>query len=205
MMNLGGLSLQRQSKRQKGRKAGFLTRLLPGWGSLFFVLFADITVGQSKFFDSRYNRIAEIEKECISEKHQVSSHKKNRRLWLLRIDGSSHCFHKVEKEFLLFIGQRIPPRKQGALFIGKLPRLVSFCEELCQGYAESIADRFKCGKRGRIVSVEHIRDRGMGELRFLCKPVIRPSAFFHQFPYAFLCIHFITCQSVTIIIPKKVL
>ena len=55
------------------------------------------------------------------------------------------------------------------------------------------------------VMVKHICNGGMGKARFLRQAVICPAAFLHKLLYAFLRIHAITCLSVSILIPKRVL
>lgn len=115
-----------------------------------------------------------------------------------------HCVHKLQQKVPLSVRQRGPFCKQCLLLIGQFQR-VPFGEELCQSNTERRTHRFQGRQRGSIVSLEHICNSGVGQARFLCQPVFRPAALHHHIFDSALCVHIITCLSVTIIIPKRVL
>ena len=115
-----------------------------------------------------------------------------------------HCVHKLQQKVPLPVRQRGPFGEQRLLFIGQLQR-IPFGEELCQSNTERRTHRLQGRQRGSVVSLEHICNGGVGQARFLCQPVFRPAALRHHVFDPSLCIHAITCLSVTIIIPKIVL
>ena len=115
-----------------------------------------------------------------------------------------HCVHKLQQKAPLSVRQGTPLCIQRLLLLSQLQR-VSFGEELCQSNTERRTHRFQGRQRGSVVSLEHICNGGVGQARFLCQPVFRPAALHHHVFNTALCVHIITCLSVTIIITKRVL
>ena len=103
-------------------------------------------------------------------------------VWLLGYLLYVHeeCFHISFQDIFLLVIQAVVKLNDFLLPDGQLRTVRVFGKEIGERDSKSVTELLKCRDRWNIGTVDHIVQRGIGDVRLLCQTVITPVTFSAQ-------------------------